>query len=91
MSKKDHWEEIYENKRTTDVSWFAPHLTASLELIDSAKLNSGAAIIDVGGGASTLVDDLLARGFTNITVLDISAAALEKTKERLGEHAAGVS
>lgn len=87
MDKQKHWETIYETKDATEVSWFQPHLQKSLTLIDSARLAPNARIIDVGGGASTLVDDLLARGFTDLTVLDISSKALEKTKERLGEKA----
>lgn len=87
MDRKKHWETIYETKQSTDVSWFQPHLRQSLALIDSANLDANARIIDVGGGASTLVDDLLEKGFVNLTVLDVSAKALEKTKERLGGKA----
>jgi ubiquinone/menaquinone biosynthesis C-methylase UbiE len=83
MDKKNHWENVYETKAPTAVSWFQPHLQKSLELIDSAGLDADAKVIDVGGGASTLVDDLLKRGFKNLTVLDISAKALEETKKRL--------
>ena len=91
MNKQLHWENIYEMKEPTDVSWFQTHLQKSLAMIDSAKLNADAQIIDIGGGASTLVDDLLDRGFKNLTVLDISANALEKTKARLGEKTASVN
>ena len=91
MQKKEHWENVYATKGVAGVSWFREHLEPSLELIDSAGLSADAAIIDVGGGASTLVDDLLERGFSNITVLDISATAMEKVKERLGNRAAGVT
>lgn len=87
MDKQNHWEHIYETKEPTDVSWFQPNLQKSLTLIDSASLKPDAQIIDIGGGASTLVDDLLERGFKNLTVLDISAKALEKTKHRLGSKA----
>ena len=90
MERKLHWEEIYRTKQPTEVSWFAPHLETSLKLIESANLDRDAAIIDIGGGASTLVDDLVKRGFKNITVLDISSAALGNTKARLGEAARGV-
>jgi Methylase involved in ubiquinone/menaquinone biosynthesis len=90
MDKQAHWENIYTAKDSTAASWFQAHLSKSLELIDSANLDADAQIIDVGGGTSTLVDDLLARGFRNITVLDISSAALEKTKDRLGNQAAKV-
>ncbi len=90
MSKQSHWENIYKTKQPTDVSWFTPHLESSLKLIDSANLDADASIIDIGCGASTLVDDLLDRGFTNLTCLDISAEALEPTKKRLGDRAADV-
>lgn len=91
MDRKNHWEKIYETKEPTDVSWFQPYLEKSLMLIDSANLAPDARIIDVGGGASTLVDDLLERGYRNLTVLDISSNALEKTKERLGNKADSVN
>ena len=88
--KQKHWERIYADKKPTDVSWFKAHLQKSLELIDAARLEKNAQIIDVGGGASTLADDLLGKGFKNLTVLDISANALEETKKRLGEKAVSV-
>jgi 16S rRNA A1518/A1519 N6-dimethyltransferase RsmA/KsgA/DIM1 with predicted DNA glycosylase/AP lyase activity len=91
MDKQKHWENIYQTKEPTNVSWFAPHLRKSLVFIESANLTADARIIDVGGGASTLVDDLLACGFRNLTVLDISTEALEKTKQRLGDRAANVN
>ena len=91
MNKQKHWETIYETKNPTEVSWFKSHLQKSLELIESAKLDTDAQIIDIGGGTSTLVDDLLKRGFKNISVLDISASALNKTKERLGSKAEPVN
>ncbi len=91
MNRQNHWENIYEIKEPTDVSWFQTHLQKSLDLIDSASLSADAKIIDIGGGASTLVDDLLEKGFKNLTVLDISANALEKTKQRLGDKAASVN
>lgn len=91
MDRQRHWEQVYATKAVTDVSWFTPHLGKSLELIDSIGLGKDACIIDVGGGASTLADDLLERGFRNITVLDISSAALETIKARLGKKAAGVT
>lgn len=91
MDKQKQWETIYETKEPTNVSWFQPHLQKSLASIESANLNADAQIIDVGGGASTLIDDLLRKGFKNLTVLDISANSLEKTKARLGDKAALVS
>ena len=87
MDKQTHWENIYETKEPTDVSWFQPHQRKSLELIELADLNKDARIIDVGGGASTLIDDLLEKGFQNLTVLDISQNALDKTRVRLGSKA----
>ncbi len=91
MNEQKHWERIYETKEPTEVSWFQPHLQKSLALIDAARLKADASIIDIGGGASTLVDDLLERGYRNLTVLDISSNALEKTKQRLGGRAGSVS
>lgn len=91
MNKQSHWENIYATKEVSSVSWFREHLEPSLELIDSAQLDRAASIIDVGGGASSLVDDLLDRGFSNLTVLDISANSLDKIKSRLGHKAAGVT
>ena len=90
MDRQEHWENIYRAKQPTEVSWFRPHLDTSLSLIDSANLDMNSSIIDIGCGASTLVDDLLARGYKNLTCLDISAAALEPTKKRLGERAEDV-
>ena len=84
MSTEAHWEGIYQQKGAERVSWFRPHLDRSLEFIERARLPKGAGIIDVGGGASTLPDDLLARGYSNVTVLDLSAAAIEVAKARLG-------
>lgn len=81
---KSHWENIYKTKSSKEVSWFKPHLDTSLELILKLNLPKESRIIDVGGGASTLPDDLLARGFKNISVLDISSGALKVSKERLG-------
>jgi 2-polyprenyl-3-methyl-5-hydroxy-6-metoxy-1,4-benzoquinol methylase len=84
MNPHAHWEHIYRTKATDQVSWYAPHLQTSLDLIGRTALEPDAAILDVGGGASTLVDDLLARGFTNLTVLDLSEAALDQNRARLG-------
>jgi SAM-dependent methyltransferase len=87
MTNKFHWEGVYLQKSASEVSWYQPHLKQSLELITEAKVPLTAAIVDVGGGASTLVDDLLARGFRNITVIDLAAAALAQSQERLGDRA----
>jgi SAM-dependent methyltransferase len=84
MPQKDHWEQVYTTKPTTGVSWFQEHAEQSLRLIQETGVPLSAAIIDVGGGASTLVDDLLAGGYHTLSVLDISAAALKTTQVRLG-------
>ena len=85
--KQQHWETVYRTKAPDAVSWYRPHLDTSLALIERAAPDRGAAVVDVGGGASTLVDDLLARGYRDLSVLDISAAALNVARERLGEAA----
>lgn len=82
---KIHWEDIYRNKPSNEVSWYAPHLEMSFEIILGLELPKDAQIIDVGGGASTLPDDLLGADFKNITVLDISSEALKVSKNRLGK------
>jgi SAM-dependent methyltransferase len=84
VTTKKHWDSIYETKPAESVSWYAPHLRESLRYVAQAAANKDVAIIDVGGGESTLVDDLLNEGYSDITVLDISTAALEVTKRRLG-------
>ena len=90
-NRKSHWESIYTTKAPTEVSWYQPHPYTSLEFIASAGVKKRSEIIDVGGGASTLVDDLLFSGFQHITVLDIASAALEESKSRLGELASSVT
>lgn len=89
--KQQHWETVYRSKAPDAVSWYRPHLDTSLALIERAAPDHGAAVLDVGGGASTLVDDLLARGYRDLSVLDISAAALNVARERLGETANAVT
>ena len=90
MNKKQHWETVYQTKSDRQVSWYREHLDNSLRLILDTKVGKEAAIIDVGGGSSTLADDLLAHGFADVSVLDISAAAMNKSKARLGAKAAQV-
>jgi len=90
MQARDHWDSVYEHKGPSQVSWYRPHLEQSLRFIDGAGLGHDAAIIDVGGGASTLVDDLLARGYLDVSVLDLSSKAMESAKDRLGDRAAAV-
>jgi len=84
MDAQRHWENIYGKKAADAVSWYRPHLEISLELIERAAPELSASIIDIGGGESTLVDDLLARGYRNISVLDISQTAVDANKKRLG-------
>lgn len=90
MESKEHWEQVYSAKASTQVSWFQPHAERSLKLIRDAGVARSGAIIDVGGGASTLVDDLLALGHDDVTVLDLSSAALAAAQARLGPGAARV-
>jgi SAM-dependent methyltransferase len=84
MSGKAHWENIYATKSAGELSWHRDRLDTSLELIERAHLPGNAAIIDVGGGASTLVDDLLRMGFRDVTVLDLSSGALAQSRQRMG-------
>jgi SAM-dependent methyltransferase len=82
-----HWETVYTTKDESEVSWFQDNPESSLELIEQARPAPDSAIIDIGGGASRLVDALLERGFRRVTVLDISAAALDLAALRLGRRA----
>jgi len=88
--RAEHWERVYTDKGAGEVSWFAPQLDTSLALIDGLALPKAARIVDVGGGASTLVDDLIARGYGDVTVLDLSQAALDLARGRLGDRGACV-
>jgi SAM-dependent methyltransferase len=90
MDRKQHWEEVYETKSPDEVSWFQQRPEVSLRLIAGMGLGKTDGIIDVGGGASVLVDFLLDEGYENLTVLDISAAALARARQRVGERAAKV-
>jgi SAM-dependent methyltransferase len=91
MDARQHWERVYRTKRPTEVSWYAEHLGMSLALIEKVAPDGDAAIIDVGGGESTLVDDLLDRGYRDVSVLDLSATALTVAKARLGKRAEAVT
>ena len=82
-----HWETVYRTRTPTEVSWYQENPARSLELIHRTGVRRTAPVIDVGGGASRLVDYLLADGFTDIAVLDVSAAALRQARERLGPAA----
>lgn len=86
MEQQAHWEHVYQTKAADAVSWYRPHLERSLELIRRSAPDFSAAVIDVGGGESTLVDDLLAAGYRDVTVLDISVTALEVAQRRLGSN-----
>ena len=89
MDRKAHWESIYTTRGETDVSWFQPDPALSLELIRSVAPERGR-VIDVGGGASRLVDRLIESGFALVAVLDISGAALDRARARLGGRADAV-
>ncbi|MGZ3861773.1 MAG: class I SAM-dependent methyltransferase [Bacteroidia bacterium] len=87
FDRKKHWENIYCTKELTAVSWYQPTPTTSLQFVNEFKIPKTAKIIDVGGGDSFLADNLLELGYTDITVLDISEAAIERAKKRLGSKA----
>ena len=87
MDRQAHWEGVYREKAATALSWYRPHLELSFELIERVAETKRAAILDIGGGASTLVDDLLGAGFDDLSVLDIAEAALSASQHRLGQAA----
>lgn len=91
MDFKQHWENIYTNNELGSASWFQPTPQASLDFINEMKIPKDAAILDVGGGDSYLVDNLLKNGYTDITVLDISEAAIKKAQNRLGKNAENIN
>ncbi len=91
IATKNHWETVYETKTPNQVSWTQEFPKTSLDFIHSFGLPKTAKIIDIGGGDSKLVDYLLDEGYKNITVLDISASALQKAKQRLGEKSETVT
>ncbi len=88
---KEHWQNVYSNKKPGEVSWFQEQPTVSLNLIREINLSHDQSIIDIGGGASTLVDKLLDEGFKDLTVVDISERALDYAKERLGKQAQDIN
>ena len=90
MDRQSHWENIYKTKKPDQVSWFKSHLSKSFELISKTNIAKDSPVIDIGGGASTLVDDLLNDGITNVTVLDVSSESLEVSKKRLGKQVSKV-
>lgn len=87
MNHKEHWENVYKTNPATRYSWYQATPKASLDLIQELAIKKDASIIDVGGGDSNFVDSLLDLGYTNITVLDISEAAINQAKKRLGDKA----
>src|SRR5512143_1827887 len=90
MTSSQHWENVYRTKASDQVSWFQPHAESSLRLIEQVCPDRSARIIDVGAGASVLVDDLLAAGYRHLSVLDIAAPALAIAQARLGGRAGQV-
>ena len=91
INRKTHWENIYSTKNFNEVNWYQPVPETSLDFIKKLNLNKDANIIDIGGGDSFLVDNLLQLGYSNITVLDISEKAIDRAKERLGKEAKKVN
>jgi len=90
FDRKKHWENIYQTKELKDVSWFQPTPETSLDFFKQFKVPTTAKVIDIGGGDSFLVDNLLDLGYQDISVLDISAAAIDRAKQRLGDKAKNV-
>ncbi len=90
ISRQKHWEHIYQTKALEEVSWFQPRPEISLSFLNQFKVPKDARIIDIGGGDSLLVDHLLELGYQNISVLDISATAIERAKQRLGDRSESV-
>jgi len=91
FKRKDHWEKVYTKKSPSEVSWYQTHPGISLELIASSGIDHSAKIIDVGAGASVLVDKLLEADYKDISVLDISSKAIDHAKERLGDQSEKVT
>lgn len=91
MQVQDHWNQVYHSKASNQVSWLQEHADQSLKLIQATQVSTLAQIIDVGAGASTLVDDLLAHDYRHISVLDISEAALSVARQRLGQEEKAVN
>jgi trans-aconitate methyltransferase len=90
FDRKKHWENIYQTKQLSEVSWFQPTPETSLDFFNQFNVPTTAKIIDIGGGDSFLVDNLLDLGYEDITVLDISEAAIDRAKKRLGVQASNV-
>lgn len=88
---QSHWDAVYERKPASEVSWHEPRPEKSLELIRATAIGRADPIIDVGGGASLLVDELIAAAYLDLTVLDISTSALERVRDRLGRRASSLT
>jgi cyclopropane fatty-acyl-phospholipid synthase-like methyltransferase len=88
LDRQAHWQNVYKEKGENQVSWFQERPTISLELIEAAGAKPNSTIIDIGGGASRLVDALIDKGYRDLTVLDLSASAVSIAKMRLGQSAA---
>lgn len=91
FDRKDHWERVYTEKKSDEVSWYQKYPQRSLDMIKATGVGVSARIIDIGGGASTLADFILDAGYENLSVLDISHAAIEQAKSRLGDRAQKVT
>lgn len=91
MNRNEHWEQVYRAKRPDQVSWFQAEARLSRQLIEQCVPDRAARIVDIGAGASTLVDGLLASGYRNLTVADISPSALALARQRLGDRADAVT
>ncbi len=91
FDRKEHWEDIYQTKQLNEVSWFQPKPETSLDFFKQFNVPTTAKVIDIGGGDSFLVDHLIELGYQDITVLDISKAALDRAKKRLGSRASQVN
>lgn len=89
-ASREHWEQVYQARQHDEVSWYQAHPATSLRFIEASGLPRDAPIVDVGGGASRLVDCLLERGFNDLTVIDVAPSALQQARARLGERADGV-
>jgi len=91
MNETEHWEEIYSTRSASQVGWYAAHLETSIKWITELKLAPEDPLIDIGGGASTLVDDLLKSGHRNLTVLDLSRRALQLSQQRLNQQSSAIT
>ncbi len=91
IDRQAHWQNVYRTRSADSVSWYQPHLDVSIELLGLAGLSADSRVIDIGGGASTLADDLLDRGVRDVSVLDVSDEALAVARKRLGDRARKVN